>query len=194
MLNRDDRPCRRWRFVAAVVAIALTTTADARTLLTQQQALAAAFPADTQVTRQTFFLSKDEMEGARRRSSVEISGAMVVRYKGMIPSGELAGWAYFDSHRVRTLNEAVMIVVTPAGTIEKVEILSFNEPMDYFPRPRWLDQFRRRNLDDELSLNRAIRPITGASLTARAILSASRRVLAIHQTIEARSGPSAAAP
>lgn len=190
-MNRDDR---LWQFVVAAVAIALTTTADARTLLTQQQALAAAFPTGTQVIRQTFFLSAEELDGARRRSSVEISGAMVVRYKGMIRSGELAGWAYFDSHRVRTLSETVMIVVTPAGKIEKVEILSFNEPMDYFPRPRWLDQFRRRNLDDELSLNRAIRPITGASLTARAILSASRRILALHQTIEARSGPSAAAP
>ena len=41
-----------------------------------------------------------------------------------------------------------------------------------------------RKLDDDLSLNRAIRPISGASLTGRAIVNASRKILAIHNAIK----------
>ena len=70
------------------------------------------------------------------------------------------------------------------GKIDRVDILSFDEPTDYFPKRRWLDQFLGRKLDDDLSLNRAIRPMSGASLTGRAIVNASRKILSIHNAIK----------
>jgi hypothetical protein len=102
---------------------------------------------------------------------------MIVRYAGP------GGYAYFDTHRVRTLPETIMVVVTPEGRIDRIEILSFDEPPDYLPKQRWMDQFRSRRLDDELSLKRAIRPISGASLSGRAITNASRKILALHRAI-----------
>ena len=67
-----------------------------------------------------------------------------------------------------------------------IEILSFSEPEDYLPKPRWIDQLDGKKLDDELSLKRAIRPISGATLSGRAIVNASRKVLAIHRVIQSR--------
>lgn len=148
--------------------------------MTQQQALASAFPAGTKVTRQQIFLTPQQLAAAKKESGLEFSDQLVVRY------ATPGGYAYFDTHRVRTLAETVMIVVTPAGTIDRIEILSFDEPPDYLPKRRWFDQFRRRKLDDELSLSRAIRPISGASLSGRAIVNASRRILAIHHAIGAK--------
>lgn len=160
----------------------LAATADGRVLLTQQQALASAFPAQARITRQAVFLTKAQMEQARRESSVEVGNALVVRYVA-VDGGKVAGYAYFDTHRVRTLPETVMIVVTSDGRVDRIEILSFDEPTDYFPKRRWLDQILGRKLDHDLALNRAVRPLSGASLTARAIVDASRRVLAIHKVI-----------
>jgi hypothetical protein len=84
---------------------------------------------------------------------------------------------------VRTLPETVMIVVGPDAKVQRIDILSFDEPPDYFPKQRWIDQFRGRALDDDLSLRGKIRPISGASLTGRAITNASRKVLALHHVI-----------
>lgn len=153
--------------------------------MTQQQALAGAFPAGTVVTRQPLFLTPQQIAAAGRESGLELADRMVVRYEGKGPAG-LAGWAYFDTHRVRTLPETVMIVVTPDGRISKIEILSFDEPPDYLPRARWIDQFRGKKLDDALSLTGAIRPVTGASLSGRAIVNASRKILAIHRVVGAK--------
>ena len=146
-----------------VLVLLFAFAADARVLMTQQQALAAAFPAGVKVTRQTFFLEKQ----------------LVIRY-----AGSNGSFAYFDTHRVRTEPETIMVVVNADGKIERVDILSFDEPTDYFPKRRWLDQLLGRKLDDDLSLNRAIRPISGASLTGRAIVDATRRILAIHNAIK----------
>ena len=160
-------------FVLALSAVA----AQARVLMTQEQALAGAFPPGTVVKRETFFLKPEQLEAARKESGVDFRDQLIIRY------ATAAGYAYFDSHRVRTLPETVMVVVTPEGKIAKVEILSFDEPTDYFPKRRWLDQLLGRKLDPDLALNGAIRPISGASLTGRAIVNATRKVLALHHVL-----------
>lgn len=172
------------RFVIGVILATAALPAQARVFMTQQQALAAAFPAGTKVTRQSVFLTRQQLDAAKKKAGLAFDGLLVVRYAG-VAGGKVAGFAYFDTHRVRTLPETVMIVIGADGRIAAIEILSFDEPPDYAPKKRWIDQFKSRKLDDELSLKRAIRPMSGASLTARAVLEASRKVLALHEVIGA---------
>ena len=153
--------------------------------MTQQQALASAFPAGAKVTRQSIFLTKAQVEQAKKDAGVEMRDALVVRYAGTV-GDRVVGYAYFETHPVRALQETVMVVVTADGKVDRIEILSFDEPPDYFPKPRWLQQFRGRALNDELSLKGAIHPISGASLTGRAIVNASRRILAIHRALPSK--------
>jgi hypothetical protein len=150
-----------------IVFIALT--ASARVLETREQALAGVAP---NMTRQTFFLTKEQA------AATGADTQLVIRYAG--PNGV---YAYFDTHRVHTEAETLMVVIDANGAIARIELLSFNEPMDYFPKRRWLDQLLGRKLDKELSLKGAIRPISGASLTGAAIVNASRRILAIHNVL-----------
>lgn len=159
--------------------------AHARVFMTQQQALANAFPAGAKVTRQTFFLKPEQASAAKQLSGVDFRDGMIVRYQA-VAGNRVIGYAYFDTHMVRTLPETVMVVVTPEARVEKIEILSFDEPQDYQPKERWIDQLDGKKLDDDLSTKRAIRPITGATLSGRAIVNASRKVLALHQVIGAR--------
>lgn len=161
----------------------MALAAQARVFMTQQQALASAFPAGTKVSRQSIFLTKEQQGAAKKQSGIDFTDQLVVRYVGTDAAGRVVGYAYFDTHRVRTLPETVMIVVTPEAKVAKIEILSFDEPPEYLPKERWVDQIEGRRLDDDLSLKRAIRPLSGASLTGRAIVNASRKILALHGVI-----------
>ncbi|HYM61563.1 MAG TPA: FMN-binding protein [Thermoanaerobaculia bacterium] len=167
---------------ALAFALLATHAAEARVFMTQREALAAAFPASAKIVRQTFFLTPEQISAAKSESGVDFSDQLLIRYAATSGDKTL-GYAYFDTHRVRTLPESVMIAVTADGRIDRVEILSFDEPSDYFPKRRWIDQLLGRKLDGDLSLNRAIRPISGASLTGRAIVNASRKVLALHHAL-----------
>jgi hypothetical protein len=171
------------RIILSSIVMFAALAASARVLMTQELALTGAFPAGTKITREKFFLTPQQLADARRESGVDFNDQLIIRYAGT-RDGKIAGWAYFDSHRVRTLPETVMIVVTPEGKIDRIDILSFDEPTDYFPKRRWLDQLLGRKLDPELSLTGAIRPISGASLTGRAIVNASRKVLALHHVLK----------
>jgi len=124
----------------------------------------------------------------------------VVTYYLAEQNGLALGVAYFDSHRVRTLNEVVMIVVDPADSagrpdrIRSVEVLRFAEPPEYHARDAWLDQFKGKSLSAGLSLKRSIANMTGATLTSNAIVRAARRVLATHQRIQPFASSAGRAP
>lgn len=171
----------------ALLAAAGSTPAAAKVFLTVDEALKLAFPG-CRVERGTAYLTREELAEARRLAGVEVASALATRYTAAC-DGRPGGTAYFDTHRVRTLPETVMVVLDPAGRVRRVEVISFREPVDYLPPDAWYGQFAGRGLDPELDLKRGIRPVTGATLTARATTAAVRRVLAIHQVISARRAP-----
>jgi len=172
------------RRAAAVLAfaVALAPAASATVYLTQDKALALAFPAGTTVERRAVFMTDAQLAKAREAAGpgIPVESALVTRYLGKDASGRVVGTAYFDTHRVRTLEETLMVVVGPDGKVARVEILAFGEPPDYLPKQAWLDQFQGHTLDQDLSVKRGIRGITGATLSSQAATDAVRRILAIH--------------
>ena len=165
--------------------LAAAAPAAARVFVTQDEALKLAFPG-CEVARHTAFLKPEQLKRAQDLAAVEVPSALVTYYAAT-KGGQPAGTAYFDTHRVRTLPETLMIVVDPQGKVGRIEVLSFREPEEYLPRGAWYEQLYGKSLDPDLQLKRAIRPVTGATLTARATTEAVRRVLALHQVISSQA-------
>lgn len=151
-------------------------------LLTRDEALALAFP-KCEIERKTVYLEESSTKAIAKLAKVDFSSKVVYTYSAT-RDGKWVGTAYFDTHRVRTLRETLMIVVEPKGTIGRVELLSFAEPRDYIPRDAWYAQFVDRKLDDDLNLNRKIRGTTGATLTSQATTRSARRTLALHSELQ----------
>lgn len=175
-------------FLAPVLsALGLLSAAavGAKVFLTQEEALRLAFPADTIVVRKTAFLTAAQQETARELSGADRSPSALVTYYVGTRDGRVVGTAYFDTHVVRTLPETVLILLDSAGAIARIEVLAFAEPEEYLPRTNWYAQFGGKKLDKELAIARGIRPVSGATLTARATLDAARRILAVHQVLHA---------
>jgi hypothetical protein len=149
--------------------------------ITVDEALRLAFPG-CEVARRTAFLRPEQVRRARELARVEVPSALVTYYAATC-GGESGGTAFFDTHRVRTLPETLMIVVDPQSRVRRLEVISFREPEEYLPPGRWHGQFLGRSLNPDLQLKRDIRPVTGATLTARATTDAVRRVLALHRVI-----------
>ena len=150
-------------------------------LPTAQEALARAFPG-CQIKRQEHFLSETQAQKVKSLAGVELPGMWWVAYEAR-KEGRLTGVAFFDTHRVRTLNENAMVAVNADGTLRRVEVVAFREPQEYLPKEAWIRQLDGKRLDEGLSLKRAIRPLSGATLTANVLVDASRRGLALHQVL-----------
>jgi Na+-translocating ferredoxin:NAD+ oxidoreductase RnfG subunit len=172
--------------LAAAVALAAAAL-GAKVFLTQEEALKLAFPGATIEHKVAYLTAAQQKEAQKLSGEDELPGAIVSYYVGT-KDGRPVGTAYFDTHLVRTMPETIMVEVDPSGLVLRIEVLSFSEPEAYLPRAHWYEQFQGKPLDDELSLKRAIRPVTGATLTAHATTDAARRVLALDRVL--RQSPS----
>jgi hypothetical protein len=178
-MRPDARACAFLIFL-----LPLAGEAQARVYLPQKEALERAFPAPQRVERRTLYLDAVQARQTADLAGVPVEARVVPYYVGL-RDGRVAGYAYFDTHPVRTLAETIMVLLDPDGRIVRIDLLSFDEPEDYLLSGRWLQQFTGRSLDDDLLLNRGIRAMTGATLSARAVTQAARRILAVHQLLVA---------
>lgn len=158
-----------------------TSKGPGKVFLTADEALALAFEG-CEVSRSTVYLTETQRAHATKLAEADVD-LSIARPWIATKDGKLVGTAYLDTHKVRTLAETLFVVVDPAGRVARIEVLAFAEPQEYLPRASWYAQFHGRALDDELRVKGAIRPVTGASLTANATTHAVRRVLAIHAAI-----------
>ena len=99
---------------------------------------------------------------------------------------KVVGMAVTDVHRVRSKKAAIVIGMNTDMTIRGLNVIGFQEPKEYSPPEKWLAQFRKKRLDENLKLKKGIDAITGATLTSRATVKAARRALALQEVISRR--------
>jgi len=164
--------------LALIAACGFVSAADA---VTRDEALAAAFP-DAEIRREMLFLTEAQQKEASELSGVEVPTPMIARYIAS-KDDQVLGRAYVDTHFVRTKRESLLIVVDVDGTLRRIEVTAFLEHPEHQVPPSWYRQYEGRLLNDDLQIDRAIRPIAGATLTARATNAAVRRILAIDKVM-----------
>lgn len=179
-----------WRSLLALTVLAdvLAPAAALSQVVSREEALAAVFPG-AEVRSESVFLSGAQAERISEISREEVSGRLFARYVAVV-GDEVVGRAYVDTHVVRTKRESLLISLEPDGRLKRIDVTAFLEPPEYLAPELWRAQYEGRPLSDDLRLDAAIRPIAGATLTARAVNAAVRRVQAMDIVLEERDpGP-----
>lgn len=167
----------------AVLAF-LSVSAAAQSSLTRDEALALAYPGGV-ASAERVFLEAAERAEAAQLAGAPVESSLVARYR-VTCDGRQAGRAYVDTHVVRTKKESLLVSLDADGRVLRVDVTAFLEPPEYRAPDRWTDQFIRRRLDEDLAVQRSIRPLAGATLTARSVTAAVRRALAIDSVLSRR--------
>lgn len=164
------------RMSTLILLIILAPQLAAQVYLTRDEALKQYFE-DGAVEKKVVFLTDEQVTSIQEVARSKVESKIVTYYVGT-RDDSIQGYAFFETHVVRTMPETFMAVVAPDGSLIGVEILAFYEPEDYLPPKRWLSLLRGRRLDDNLWLKRGVQNIVGATLSANAITTSVRRVLA----------------
>lgn len=167
-----------------LLVLHMTAPADllAKVFYAKEEAIRAAFPEAEVIEKRTFFLTDDQKSLVEGLARARLESKLVTVHSGK-RGQNLLGYAMIDVHTVRTLPEAVMVVLSPEGRVISTLILAFYEPPEYLPTQRWLKQFNQRTLTPDLRVGGGIAGITGATLTARGVTEAVRKALAFYQVL-----------
>jgi len=155
---------------------------QAKVFHSREEALALAFADAERVENKTFFLTDVEAQRVAALAATPVDSKLATFHAGY-KEGQVLGYAFIETHNVRTLPAAFLIVLSPTGVVQKLLVLAFYEPEEYLPSQRWLQQFEQKALGPDLQLRRDIHGIAGSTLSARAVTSGVRRVLALFQVL-----------
>jgi hypothetical protein len=179
----------RFLTILVLIALVLASPGDlpAKVFYAKDEAIKAAFPEADAIEKQTFFLTDDQKKQIEILARTPLDSKLVTIYIGK-RGQKLLGYAMIDVHTVRTMPEAIMVVLSPEGRVASTLVLAFYEPLDYLPNERWLKQFDQVSLTPDLRVGGRIAGITGATLTARAMTESVRKVLSLYQALIAKGG------
>jgi hypothetical protein len=135
--------------------VAAVAAAAAWAQSTREEALTAVYPGAT-VRAEQVFLTPSQRKQVLIRGDTDVIPTPVARYVAT-KDGKVIGRAYVDTHAVGTRQESLLISLDATGQVLRIDVTAFQEPL---------------------------RPVAGASLTARETTSAVRRVLAIDAVLE----------
>ncbi|GJM45085.1 MAG: FMN-binding protein [Gemmatimonadota bacterium] len=169
--------------VAATLVLAtalLAPPASAEVYHSRESALRLAFPGADEIVPHDLTLTALEADEVASRAGARLASRLVTVYEGRA-QGSTLGWAFLDTHPVRSLPETLLLVVTPQGRVAATHLLAFHEPEEYKASPRWFAQFSGHGLDPDLALGKGVSGIAGSTLTARAVTASVRRMLAVWQ-------------
>ncbi len=175
------------RLVLGVIALLLllppqVPEAEGKVFHSRDEVQGLAFPGATRMEEMEFFLTPQQRTAIERAGREPVESDFITAYAGY-ESDRLLGYAFIDTHQVRTFPETFLVVLDGTGAVSGTHVLAFYEPLEYLPADRWLLQYRGADQRTDLKIGGRIAGITGATLTAQAINGGIRRALAIHSVL-----------
>lgn len=151
----------------------------ARVYLQPDAALAEAFP-DADLEKIRVYLSETQARTIEEQTGAVNLSRFYTFYRAA-QNGRTIGYAVFDTHRVRTKDETLLISINPDGTLRGIRVISFFEPEEYLPPERWLNLLGGKTGMDSLAPGADLPVISGATLTSRSVARSARVALLVHR-------------
>jgi hypothetical protein len=181
---------------AAGVALAqsdgLTASPDGpeavKVYFTEAEALAKVFARADSLWVESWTPDEAEVAALEQRLGWRVPRAEVRFHRGRRGKDDL-GYAVITEEQGRFKPITFLVKVAPTGQAEMVLVMIYRESRgDGVKRQRFLKQFRRKDADSALRLNRDIVGVSGATLSSRGVTAGVKRVLAMVEMRYGRNG------
>jgi Na+-translocating ferredoxin:NAD+ oxidoreductase subunit G len=130
------------------------------------------------VESQNIILSEEQTQQLSKVSMQKIETKLYRLYIAK-NDAKIVGYGVLLNKKVRTKTAIALYLIGTDTKIKSIEIVAFNEPMEYLPTKTWLDGFDNKSAANTLRLNQDIPTVSGATLSARAITDGARIALSL---------------
>jgi len=159
----------------------LGTILQAQILISPIDAMKESFGAEATIAKKNILLSNAKAKEVQKSAKLKLD-TKIYRVFSAKKEEILLGYGILVSQKVRSKN-AVVLYIIENEKLKNIEVIAFNEPLEYVPSKTWNEQFNNTPTSKYLELNRDIPTITGATLSARGITDGSRVAFALYNTL-----------
>ncbi len=159
----------------------LTQQLSAQLLVSPIDAMKENFDRNATVTKKNILLTHDKFKTIQKNAGVKLT-TKIYRIYTAKKDGKVLGYGILINRKVRSKN-AVTLYFFKDSVSQGIEVIAFNETLEYLPPKRWTKQFENRKTDKVLKLNREITNISGATMSAKSLTDGSRIAFAIYNML-----------
>ena len=165
-----------------LLLILITTQLNAKMLISPFDAMKANFGAKTKIVKKNILLTNEEAKNIQKIAKIKLKSKIFKTFKA-ITGKKTIGYGIIINRKVRSKNAVVLYMISKDSVLKSMEIIAFNEPMEYIPSKTWQEQFKDIPTTKKLRLNKEIPTISGATLSAKSIVDGSRVAFAFYDEV-----------
>ncbi|WP_373035809.1 FMN-binding protein [Sulfurimonas sp.] len=157
----------------------ITIPLSSKMIISPIDAMKQSFSTSATVVKKNILVNNEQAKTIQTNAKVKLSSKIFRTFKAT-KGGKTLGYGILINNKVRSKNAVVLYLISKESTLLGIEIIAFNEPMEYIPSKKWISQFENIPTDKQLNVGREIPTITGATLSARSITDSSRLAFAFY--------------
>jgi hypothetical protein len=163
-----------------ILLLIFSISLQAQLLISPFDAMKLHFGDDAKIEKKSLLLTAKEAKAVTKLAKTKLKTKIYKTFRAS-KNGKLLGHGILVLHKVRSKETAILSIITPDGILKTIEIIAFNEPMEYLPSKSWIEVLSNKTLSPSLALGKDIPSITAATMSARAATNAARIALSIYQ-------------
>ena len=165
-----------------VSALTLPVWAQTTVYLAPKEALKRAFQDSQTVVSEKKTLTPDQMKRIQKQTGAKVPKETWTFYLGKT-GNKIDGYAVIDHQVGKTEPITYMTVISPEGTVQKVDVLVYRETHGSEVRhKRFLKQYHGKKSDNPIRVGQDIDNVSGATLSSRAMSIGVKRSLLLWET------------
>ena len=151
-------------------------------LISPIDAMKAEYGEDVDVIKQNIMVKKEQGKIIQKNARVKLNSKIFRIFKA-VKAEKIVGYGILINRKVRSKNAVVLYLISSDAQLLSIEIIAFNEPLEYLPSKQWKAEFENVSTENMLRLSREVPTITGATLSAQTITDGSRLAFAFYNEI-----------
>jgi len=164
-----------------LLTLSLLMQLNAKVLVSPLEAMRENYSVDAIISKKNILLSKKSYRAIQENASVKLT-TKIYRIFTAKKDNNILGYGVLINRKVRSKNAVVLYFIAD-DILKGIEIIAFNEPIEYLPTKTWNSQFRDISTTKMLHLSRGIPSISGATLSARSVTDGSRVAFALYNEL-----------
>jgi hypothetical protein len=141
-----------------------------------------AFGEDVVVEKKNILLKSAQAQKIQKAAQTKLP-SKIVRIYSAKKGSDIVGYGVLISKKIRSKNGVVLYHISKDSKLLSMEVISFNEPLEYVPTKNWTKQFENIDTNHMLYVSKNIPTISGATLSANAITDGSRIAFAVYNEL-----------
>jgi Na+-translocating ferredoxin:NAD+ oxidoreductase RnfG subunit len=167
------------------VMIVSTTAMPAMAVryLTKEEALRVAMPKAQTIRTEPVQLTPDQRQRVHNKVDHPIHDDTFIFHVGK-HNDQIDGYAYITDKKGRHRPITFVVGLKPDCSVREVAIMIYREPRGYEVKAkRFLRQYHNKTIDDPIEVNRDIKNISGATISAHSVSAGVREAVAICEEV-----------